>query len=178
MAPQSPRRRVRLPRRPAPALPHRVRTGPSLVARSQPCRGESSLRPCDLAHRRQREADPPPGLSLWLVVVCKPRPGALAAGPSKSLLCSAENCLVHSFPSHRFRERRPGRSSLQSRQGRRVVPRTMPQGRGAYASPLLSFAKVLSRHGTTRELRFVTFLRRLVRDPTRVIPNCETSRAR
>src|SRR5713226_7365615 len=144
MAAQSPRRRVRLPRRPAPALPHRVRTGPSLVARSQPCRGESSLRPCDLAHRRQREADPPPGLSPWLVPVCEPWPGGVGGGTLEIAVVLGRNCLVHSFPSHRFRERRPWRSSLQSRKGRRVVPRTMPQGRGAYASPLLSLAKVLS----------------------------------
>src|SRR5712692_1501758 len=70
----------RLPRRPAPAVPLTERTGPSLVARSQACRGHSSVPHCDLAHRRQREADPPPVLSLWLVPVCKPRPGSVGGG--------------------------------------------------------------------------------------------------
>jgi len=49
------------------------------LGRSLP-RGEGSLRPCDRAHRRQREADPPPGLSQWLVPVCKPRPGGVGGG--------------------------------------------------------------------------------------------------
>src|SRR5712691_1883357 len=39
---------------------------------------------------------------------------------------------MYDSPSHRFPERPPGRASLPSREGGRVVPRGMPQGRGGY----------------------------------------------
>jgi hypothetical protein len=56
-------------------------------------------------------------------------------GPSKSRWCApAVRGPVHRSPSRRFRKRRPGKFSLKTWKGRRVVPRGMPQGRGAFGN--------------------------------------------
>jgi len=60
-------------------------------------------------------------------------PEALHAGTLEiAWVCTGRAQTSGRLSSHRFRERPPGKASLSSHEGGRVVPWGMPQGRGGY----------------------------------------------
>jgi len=85
-----------------------------------------------LAHRRQRDADPPPGLAAWQKPHCEPRPGGVLCGdPRKSRGCAmAASAPSRDSPSHRFRERPPGMASPSVSRGRPRGPAGNAAGPG------------------------------------------------
>ena len=83
-----------------------------------------------LAHRRHREADPPPGSQRDKSLTVRPGPKAFHAETLEiALVCTGVSGLSSDFRSHRFRERRAGMIPSRPHQARRVVSRGTPQGR-------------------------------------------------
>src|SRR5712691_7125222 len=85
-----------------------------------------------LAHRRQREATRRRGSQRDTSLSVSPARRRSPNGPSKSRWSAPDvRRLLHHSALQRFRERPPGTVFPPSRQGGRVVPRGMPQGRAA-----------------------------------------------
>jgi hypothetical protein len=88
-----------------------------------------------LAHRRQREADPPPGSRRDKSLTVSPRPKAFHAETLEiAWVCTGRERTVITLSLAPISRAARGDDSLMPHQARRVVPRGTPQGRGGSQS--------------------------------------------